>query len=294
VIQGEGGEVVPEMISSFRFDHIFYTGSPGVGRIIYRLAAADLVPVTLELGGKSPAVVEADADLRVSARRIAVGKFSNTGQTCVAPDYVLVHKKVKKAFVSAMQECLLGFFGGDPAVSEAYGKIISEKRFDKLVSYLSQGRILAGGMHDRSKLYISPTLMDEIPPEAPLMQEEIFGPLLPLVTYESREEALALIRRNPDPLGFYIFSRNLRNAEEWIRSFSFGGGCINNADWQFTNHHLPFGGVGSSGLGAYHGKYSFNTFTHAKSVMQTPLWFDPDLKYPPFRGKMRWFKLFVR
>ncbi len=294
VLTGEGAVVVPAAMQQFRFDHIFYTGSLNVGRSIYEQAARDLIPVTLELGGKSPAVIEADADLLTSARRIASGKFTNAGQTCVAPDYLLVHADVYDEFLKAMQSTLLAFFGADPKESGSYGRIINAARFDKLAAYLQQGRILSGGGTDRDDLYIAPTLMSEVPPDAPLMREEIFGPILPVYPFTDRQQALELIRKNDNPLAFYVFTASTAREKAWIGSLSFGGGCVNNTIWQFANHHFPFGGIGNSGIGAYHGRYSFERFTHAKPVLKTPFWFDPSIKYPPLAGKLKWIKKLIR
>jgi aldehyde dehydrogenase (NAD+) len=294
VVQGDGAEAVTGMMQSFRFDHVFFTGSIPVGRAVYQLAAKDLVPVTLELGGKSPVVVESDADIKTAARRIVIGKFINAGQTCIAPDYLLVHEDVKDSLLNSLKETILAFYGTRPEESDDYAKIIHEKRFGTLVGYLSEGRIITGGRHDRQRLFIEPTLIEHVSPESPLMREEIFGPILPVFTYRNMEEALAIVRQHPDPLAFYLFTSNAARQKAWIGQVPFGGGCINNTVWHFANHHLPFGGVGNSGTGAYHGKYSFETFTHAKPVMQTPLWIDPSIKYPPFKGKLKWFRLFFR
>lgn len=294
VVQGDGAAVVPTMMSNFRFDHVFYTGSIPVGKAIYQLAAKDLVPVTLELGGKDPCVVESDANLKVAAKRIALGKFSNAGQMCVSPDYLLVHSSVKDKLLNYLKEYTQKFYGENPAETYGYDKIINEKRFDRLISYLNQGRIVFGGKHDREKLFISPTIIDELSPEAPVMQEEIFGPILPVFTFSSKEEALSLINRHPDPLSFYVFTGSKKKEEEWLSAVQFGAGCVNNTAMQFTNHHLPFGGVGQSGIGAYHGKNSFDVFTHRKSVMKTPTWFDPAIKYPPLKGKLKLLKFFIK
>ena len=294
VVQGEGAGVVTGMMQSFRFDHVFFTGSIAVGRAVYQLAAKELVPVTLELGGKSPVVVAADADIQTAARRIVLGKFINAGQTCVAPDYLLVHADVRDRLVRAMQETMVSFYGARPEESNDYAKIIHEKRFDTLVGYLSEGKIVTGGRHDRQRLFIEPTLMEDVSPESPLMREEIFGPILPVFTYSDMEEALAFVRRHPDPLAFYLFTRDSEKQRTWMEEFSFGGGCINNTVWHFANHYLPFGGVGYSGMGAYHGKSTFDVFTHAKPVMQTPVWIDPSIKYPPYAGKLKWFRFFFR
>lgn len=294
VVQGDGAIVVPDMMNSFRFDHIFYTGSIPVGKAIYQLAAKDLVPVTLELGGKDPCIVEADADLQVAARRIAVGKFTNAGQMCVCPDYLLVHASVKDKLVAHIKGATEKFYTNDPAEAYGYGRIINEKRFDKLVSYLSQGTIIFGGQHNRATLFIAPTILEDVPLDAPVMQEEIFGPILPVFTFSREDEAIDIINRHPNPLSFYIFTGSRKKEEQWIDKIQFGAGCVNNAAWQFSNHHLPFGGVGQSGMGAYHGKYTFDTFTHKKAVMKTPTWFDPAVKYPPLKGKLGLLKLFIR
>jgi aldehyde dehydrogenase (NAD+) len=208
VIQGDGAAVIPEMMNAFRFDHVFYTGSIPVGKIIYGLAAKDLIPVTLELGGKSPAIVEADADLATTARRIVLGKFINAGQTCIAPDYLLVHESVKEQLVRNMKNCINNFYTNDISESYDYGKIINERRFDKLVSYLSEGNILFGGQYDKSRLFISPTLMENVPLHASLMTEEIFGPLLPVHPFKNTGEAMRIVRRNAEPLAFYLFTRS--------------------------------------------------------------------------------------
>jgi len=294
IICGDGAELIAPMIRNFRFDHIFYTGSTTVGKIIYQLAAEQLIPVTLELGGKNPAVVEKDADLWNAAKKIATGKCLNAGQTCIAPDYLLVHSSVREKFLEKLREAIILFYGHDAAVSSSYGRIINEKRFDLLVEYLSEGKIVFGGGHDRETLFIAPTILEEIPAGAALMKQEIFGPLLPVFTYETMEEALELIAANPSPLAFYLFTDNKHAEKKWLETVSFGGGCVNNTLWHFSNHHLPFGGIGNSGIGAYHGKHSFYRFTHAKPVMKTPRWFDPAIKYPPFTGKMKQIKRLIR
>jgi aldehyde dehydrogenase (NAD+) len=294
VVQGDGSAVIPALMGTFRFDHVFFTGSIPVGRTIYRLAADGLIPVTLELGGKSPVVVENDAHIQSAARRIAVAKFTNAGQTCIAPDYLLLHADIKDELLRVLRETILQFYGDKAEDSDDYGKIVNEKRFDKLLGYLSQGEVFYGGRHERSKLFLSPTIMEEVGLDKPLMNEEIFGPVLPVFTYRTMEEALAIIGLNPDPLAFYVFTGDGSKAAAWIERLPFGGGCVNNAGWHFTNPHLPFGGIGHSGIGSYHGKYSFERFSHAKPVMKTPSLIDPDIKYPPLKGKLKWFRLFVR
>lgn len=290
---GDGATVIPGMMENFTFDHVFYTGSTAVGKIIYKMAAEKLVPVTLELGGKSPCVVTADANIKVAANRIVITKFSNAGQMCVAPDYILVDESIKEKLVAAMKKKILDFFTAQPANSEEYGKIINEKQFNRLLSYLDEGTIVHGGDHDINRLYMSPTLIDHVIPDSAIMQEEIFGPILPVIGFQTEEEALAIINRNPNPLAFYIFSSNNKKAQQWVDMVPSGAACINNASWHVTNHHLPFGGRGFSGTGRYHGKYSFDTFSHEKAVLKTPTWFDPALKYPPFKGKLKLFKKFL-
>ncbi|HEY5707658.1 MAG TPA: aldehyde dehydrogenase family protein [Terrimicrobiaceae bacterium] len=294
VVQGEGAEVVPAMMNTFRFDHVFYTGSVPVGKSILQMAAKELVPVTLELGGKNPCIIEKDADLRVAARRITLGKFTNAGQMCVSPDYLLARAEIKDALVDLVRGNIAKFYGEHPTDGYGYGKIVNEKQFDKLVRYLSQGRIVAGGEYDRPKRFIAPTILEDVAPNASLMQEEIFGPILPVFSFRTNAEAINIIGSNPNPLSFYVFTRSREKEKEWIERIQFGTGCVNNSAWQFSNHYLPFGGVGQSGIGGYHGKHSFDVFTHRKAVMKTPTWFDPAIKYPPFKGKLRVLKWILR
>lgn len=291
---GDGATEIPAMMNHFSFDHVFYTGSTAVGKIIYRMAAERLVPVTLELGGKSPCVVESDAHIKVAARRIVQTKFSNAGQMCVAPDYVLVHAGIKEKLVAALKEAIGRFYGEQPEESYNYGKIINEKQFSRLIAYLDQGTIVHGGRTDKQRLFIEPTILDNVPLDAPVMQDEIFGPVLPLISFQTSEEALAVIAKHKNPLAFYVFTSNVRTEKKWLEGVAFGGGCVNNASWHLTNHHLPFGGRGFSGTGHYHGRYSFETFSHKKAVMKTPAWFDPAIKYPPFKGKLKLFKWVIR
>lgn len=292
--EGDGATIIPEMMNDFVFDHVFYTGSTAVGKIIYQMAAKNLVPVTLELGGKSPCVVEADANITVAAKRIAMAKFSNAGQMCVTPDYVLVHASQKEALVDAIKKAILQFMGNDARQSYDYGRIINEKQFDRIVAYFPQGNILAGGKTDKATLYIEPVLMDNISMDSPIMKEEIFGPVLPVLTFTTTQEAVAIIARNPNPLAFYVFTGSKQKEKEWINAVAFGGGCINNAALHLTNHQLPFGGRGFSGTGSYHGKFSFDTFSHKKGILKTPTWFDPNMKYPSYKGKLKIFKWLMK
>jgi aldehyde dehydrogenase (NAD+) len=293
-VEGEGASIVPEMMTHFRFDHVFYTGSTLVGKQIYQMAASRLVPVTLELGGKSPCVVEQDAHIKVAARRIAMTKFSNAGQMCVAPDYLLVHQSIKEELISEVKKAIQQFFSSDPSSSYNYGKIINEKQFHRLLNYLRQGKVVYGGNYNAATHYIEPTLVTEVDLDMAVMGEEIFGPVLPIFSFNSFEEAKAVISRNPDPLAFYVFTQSKEKEQQWIEQVPFGGGCINNASWHLTNFNLPFGGRGNSGIGAYHGRYSFDVFSHQKAVMKTPAWFDPNIKYPPFKGKLNLFKKIIK
>lgn len=292
--EGDGATLVPEMMNNFTFDHVFYTGSTTVGRLVYKMAAEKLVPVTLELGGKSPCIVENDANIKVAAKRIAMTSFSNCGQMCVAPDYILAHKNIKDQLVQALKTSLEQFYGTDPKQHDNYGRIINEKQFDRLVKYLEQGKIVHGGNYDKAALYIEPTLLENVTISDSVMKEEIFGPILPVIPFSTKEEALQIIEQNKNPLSFYVFTSSKAKEKDWLNSVAFGGGCVNNAAWHLTNHNLPFGGRGFSGTGQYHGKASFDVFTHQKSVMKTPTWFDPSIKYPPFKGKLRLFKWVIK
>ena len=293
-VQGEGATVVPEMMNNFTFDHVFYTGSTAVGRIIYKMAAERLTPVTLELGGKSPCIIESDANIKVAARRIAITKFSNAGQMCVAPDYVILHESIKENFIEALKTTVQKFFSKAPEQDYSYGKIINEKQFDRITGYLSGHKIVFGGRSDRKNLFIEPTVLDNVNVNDAVMKDEIFGPVMPVFSFKTKTDALKIIGQHPNPLAFYVFTSSKQKENDWLSSVPSGGGCVNNASWHLTNHHLPFGGRGFSGTGNYHGKYSFDTFSHKKAVMKTPTWFDPDIKYPPFKGKLKLFKWIIR
>ncbi|TAH08192.1 MAG: aldehyde dehydrogenase [Sphingobacteriia bacterium] len=292
-IQGDGAVVIPELMKHFSFDHVFYTGSTTVGKMVYKMAAEKLVPVTLELGGKSPCVVESDANITVAAKRIALTKFSNAGQICVAPDYILVHQTKKLELITALRKFIPQFYGVDAANSIGYGRIINEKQFNRIIQYLKDGKIIYGGNYDATTLFIEPTLLDEPSTDAAIMKEEIFGPILPILSFNTMEEAKAIIALHPNPLAFYVFTASKTKEDAWIESVPSGGACINTASLHLTNPNLPFGGRGYSGMGSYHGKFSFDTFSHKKAIMKTPTWFDPALKYPPFTGKLKLLKWLV-
>ncbi len=292
-VPGDGATVIPAMMNHFAFDHVFYTGSTSVGKIIYKMAAENLVPVTLELGGKSPCIVEADANISIAAKRIAMPKFSNAGQMCVAPDYILVHESKRVQLIEALKKAIPQFYGNDASKEEGYGRIINEKQFNRIVQYLSDGTIVYGGKYDASTLFIEPTILDGVSVDSTIMRDEIFGPILPILSFNSMEEAKAIISKNPNPLAFYIFTGSSTKEQAWLDAVPAGGACVNTATLHLTNPNLPFGGRGFSGTGAYHGKYSFETFSHKKAVMKTPTWFDPALKYPPFTGKLKLLKWLI-
>lgn len=275
----QGGPEVSEELLRHRFDLIFFTGSPRVGRIVMEAAAKHLTPVVLELGGKSPCIVHKDADLKLAARRIAFGKFTNAGQTCIAPDYILVHRDAKDRLVAELAAAIREFYGDDPLRSPKYGRIVSERHFDRLLRFASEGRTLHGGAYDREKLRLAPTIVDS-DWEAPVMQEEIFGPVLPVLEYGELGEAIDAVASRPKPLALYLFTGDRSVEEAVTRRVSFGGGCINDTLMHIATPYLPFGGVGESGIGSYHGRYSFQTFSHEKSVLKQTTRFDLSFRYP--------------
>jgi len=287
VVQGKGAEVVPKLMETVRFDHVFFTGSTAVGKIIAQQAAEQLIPTTLELGGKSPTIVARDADLSIAARRICFGKFLNAGQTCVAPDYLLVDAAVKEELVEELKKCIDDFYGEDPQASPDFARIVNDKHFKRLTKYLEQGTILKGGQTGVEERYIAPTLMDEISLDSSIMQEEIFGPILPILTFENLDEAVSIIRKNPSPLSLYVFTKSKQIREKFVHGIPFGGGCVNQTIIHLSIPDLPFGGIASSGMGNYHGKASFLTFSHQKSMLNAKTWFDPKAKYPPYRAALK-------
>ncbi len=290
----EGDAQATQTLLEENWDHIFFTGSGRVGKIIAASAAKRLIPTTLELGGKSPCVIDAKANLSFAARRVLWGKCVNAGQTCVAPDYLLVHRSVYEPFLAEAKKVLRSFFGEDISASPNYGRIINQGQFDRLSSYIKQGRVLIGGTTRADDRYIAPTLLADVNLQAPVMREEIFGPILPLIPYDHMDDAYALIKKHPQPLAAYIFTEDSRVAEHFIQAFPFGGGCVNDTLFHLGNSGLPFGGVGQSGLGAYHGFYSFETFSHRKSVLKAKSFFDPPVRYPPYRDKLRILRLLFR
>lgn len=269
-----------------RYDYIFFTGGISVGKIIARAAAEHLTPTTLELGGKSPCIVDETASIDTAARRILWGKCMNAGQTCVAPDYLLVHEKVKDKLFDAMKKVSKEFYGDDPSKSVDYASIINDRHFERLSTMIKDGTVVLGGTVDASKRHISPTVITDIDFDHPLMQDEIFGPILPAFTFSTLDEALTIVKKYEKPLAFYIFSNNYKNQQRCMNEVQFGGGCINDTVAHLLNHDLPFGGIGNSGMGGYHGKHSFDTFTHFKGVMNKVTWPDIPLRYPPYNGKL--------
>lgn len=286
----QGDQQVSKALLSERFDFIFFTGSTNVGRSVLRRAAEHLTPVTLELGGKCPCVVCEDACIETAAKRILWGKLMNAGQTCVAPDYVLVHSHVKDSLLDAMSRTLRDFYSDSPRQSADYGRIVNRRHFQRLIGYLSQGTIAIGGGYDEESLFIEPTVLVNVPPSAPVMQEEIFGPILPIVAYNNEQDAFAELWKSPKPLALYLFTNDRRLQKEIVAKTSSGGVCINDTVVQILGKDLPFGGVGDSGMGTYHGKASFDCFTHYKSVLVRPQGFDFPLRYPPASDSWRRLK----
>ena len=278
----EGHREVNTELFAQRFDLVFLTGSPALGKIAMKAAAEHLTPVVLELGGKSPCVVDRDADLKTAARRIAWGKTLNAGQTCIAPDYLLLHEDIKEAFIEAFRQAVAELHGSDAATSRHFAHIVSDKAWKRLVSYLSQGKIVAGGHHDAGNRYIEPTLLDGVDPDSPVMQEEIFGPVFPIITWRKPDEAVDFVLSREKPLALYYFG-NERRGWEFARRCSSGGACINDCIMHIVNDRLPFGGVGNSGMGSYHGRYSFEAFSHRRAVVVTPTWTDLPFRYMPYR-----------
>jgi len=269
------------------FDYIFFTGSPRVGRIIMEAATRHLTPLTLELGGKSPCIVDATAPLEVAARRIVWGKFFNAGQTCVAPDYLLAQKSIAGPLLEKMRAMIPSLYGEDPQKSPDYARIINAAHFQRLSAYLQQGKILTGGKTDSADRYIAPTILGEVPESASAMQEEIFGPILPLIEYESLDEALRFVQRYPKPLAFYLFTEDSKVEARVLGQVSFGGGCVNDTIAHLASPDLPFGGVGGSGFGSYHGRKSFETFTHPRAVLKRSTKLDIPIRYPPYANPMK-------
>lgn len=278
-----GGRAENTCLLQEHFDYIFFTGSQTVGKEVMKQASAHLTPVTLELGGKSPCLVEKSADLRLAARRIVFGKYLNCGQTCVAPDYLYCDRKIRDALVAEIKKEIIRQFGEEPLKNSDYGKIINEKHFERILKLIDPDKTVHGGRHDRQSLRIEPTVMDNVTFDDAVMQEEIFGPVLPVLTYDSLEEAICRINALPHPLALYIFTKNKKAAGEITSRCGFGGGCINDTIIHLATSEMGFGGFGESGMGSYHGKEGFHTFSHYKSIVDKKLWLDLPMRYQPYR-----------
>ena len=279
----EGDASISQQLLAEKFDHIFFTGGTAIGRIVMAAAAKHLTPVTLELGGKSPCIIDADINLDHAARRIAWGKFINAGQTCIAPDYLLIDRTIKDDFLPKLTAAIHDFFGDDPSQSADLSRIINQRQFERLTRLLESGTVLIGGETDASTRYIAPTVLDNVTWDSPVMQDEIFGPILPIVTYDRFDQALSQIKARPKPLALYLFSRDTAKQQQVLTGTSSGGVCLNDTVLHIGVPDLPFGGVGQSGMGSYHGKASFDTFSHYKSVLKKTFWFDLDWRYAPYK-----------
>jgi aldehyde dehydrogenase (NAD+) len=290
----EGDAQAGKALLREQFDYIFFTGSVAVGKMVMAAAARHLTPVTLELGGKSPCVVDQDANIEQAARRIVFGKFLNAGQTCIAPDYLLVHASNIQRLRESIETYVKRFYGNNPRKSPDYARIINRHHFNRLVALLEGNRILFGGQNDPEDLYIAPTLIEDPGWEHPIMQEEIFGPILPLLTFDDLADVISLLNSRPKPLALYVFSNQPQNYQKVIQNVSFGAGCINDTVVHFANTHLPFGGVGNSGMGNYHGKASFEAFSHQKGIFKKSFTYEPPLRYPPYKNKLAILRKFLR
>lgn len=291
-----GGRAENAALLEKKFDFIFFTGSQNVGREVMRHAAVNLTPVVLELGGKSPCIVEESADIRLAARRIVFGKYLNCGQTCVAPDFILCHKSIQDKLLQELKLQVEKQFGSDPLADNDYGKIINQKHFDRLCRLLQSGELYLGGETDAEALRIAPAIMTHVTFDAPVMQEEIFGPVLPVLTYENFEELMLLLKKRPKPLAQYLFSSNKAHIRRVNEELSYGGGCINDTIIHLATSEMGFGGVGESGMGAYHGKAGFDAFSHQKSIVDKKTWLDLPMRYQPYTSKLyrKLLQIFLR
>lgn len=286
----EGGVETSQALLTEKFDHIFFTGGTKIGQIVMEMAAKNLTPVTLELGGKSPCIVDTNINLKEAAKRITWGKFINSGQTCIAPDYLLVDRQIKQELITEIKKCIINFYGENPEQSPDYARIINQQQLKRLSNLLSQENIIFGGQINHETNYLAPTLLDQVDPNSPIMQEEIFGSILPILEYNQLEEAIKFINQRPKPLALYIFSNDQSFQEKILNSTSSGGVCINDTIFQVGVPELPFGGVGNSGIGAYHGKTSFDLFSHQKSILKRSFLFEFNWRYPPYENKIEQMK----
>ncbi|WP_042145822.1 aldehyde dehydrogenase [Paucisalibacillus sp. EB02] len=276
----EGAKEISQELLNQRFDYIFFTGSTAVGKVVMREASKFLTPVTLELGGKSPAIIDKDANISLTAKRLVWGKFTNAGQTCVAPDYLYVHDQIKDKLLKEMKKQIKKMYSKNALQYDKFARIINENHFNRLSAYLSNGTIVYGGDIDQDQLKIEPTILDSVTWDAPVMQDEIFGPILPVLTFNNIDEVITELKHREKPLALYYFGEKEKNQEKVMTRLSFGGGCVNDTLYHLANPNLPFGGVGQSGMGGYHGKHSFDTFSHHKSILKQTTKFDIPLRYP--------------
>lgn len=290
----EGGAEVSQKLLSQRWDYIFFTGSVAVGKIVAMAAAKNLTPVTLELGGKNPCIIDETANLKLAAKRIVWGKFINAGQTCIAPDYILIQKDMKTHFIEYLKVEITNAYGENPDLSPDFARIVNTKNWLRLANLIDETKVIFGGQTDIENRYISPTLIDESDTNSLIMQEEIFGPILPILSYENETELSSVISKYEKPLALYVFSENKSFSKKIITQFSFGGGCINDTVVHFSNKRLPFGGVGHSGIGAYHGSLSFDVFSHKKGIVKKANWLDLTLRYAPYKDKLSLIKKILK
>jgi len=288
-----GGRAVIQELLNERFDHICFTGGTYLGKIVMEKASRHLTPVTLELGGKSPCIVDEDADIDVAARRITFGKFLNSGQTCIAPDYLFAHSKIKKQLLERIKHYITVSFGPDPKQSPDYGRIINDEQFERLTDLIKKGNVVAGGIIDPEERYIAPTILDNVEADDPVMMEEIFGPIFPVMEYNDLDEVISFVNGREKPLAMYFFSSSREKQKKILSRTSSGGGCINDTIVHLTNARMPFGGVGYSGMGSYHGKFSFNTFSHHRSIISKSTLLDMPLRYAPYKNKLWLAKLLM-
>tara|TARA_R110000868_G_scaffold21785_2_gene90283 strand:+ start:4124 stop:5500 length:1377 start_codon:yes stop_codon:yes gene_type:complete len=287
----EGGVEETNLLLENRFDKIFFTGSIPVGKIIYKAAAKHLTPVTLELGGKSPTFVLADADLKITAKRIVWSKFINAGQTCISPDYVLVDNHIEQPFLEALKMEIEASFENKQAIGENYLQIINTKNHERLSKLIESGQVYFGGNINQEERFISPTILHNVSFADEVMKDEIFGPILPVISFDNLENTIKEVKARPKPLSCYVYSKNKKAIQHLLKTLSFGGGAVNDSVMHLTNSKLPFGGVGYSGIGSYHGKAGFDSFTHYKSILDKPFWFEPNIKYPPYSN---WKKAIIK
>ena len=290
----QGGIEISQSLLSKRWDYIFFTGSVPVGKIIAKAAAKNLTPITLELGGKNPCIIDETANLKLAAKRIVWGKFINAGQTCIAPDYILVHDNIKSEFTEFLKKEITLAYGEKPETSPDFARIINTKNWTRLVNMIESEKVIFGGQTNEQERYISPTLIEEMNLDTVIMKDEIFGPLLPILTYNSEADLNTIITRYEKPLSLYVFTKNNSFAEKIIKNYSFGGGCVNDTIIHFSNKRLPFGGVGHSGIGAYHGKLSFDIFSHKKAIVKKANWLDLPMRYAPYSDKLKTIKKILK